>query len=74
MSRCFAIGCKVQVPSSRFGCLKHWRMLPKPFQDEVWTAYRAKDRNRTLELARDAMEMVANLEKRYPPAGKKGSL
>lgn len=59
---CFAIGCKERIPSSRFGCRKHWFMLPKPFRDEVLAAYRSRDRDRTLELARNAMKMIAERE------------
>ena len=57
MSRCFAKGCDVRVPSRMFGCRRHWFNLPRPFRDEVWAAYAAKDRDRTLELLRDAHKM-----------------
>lgn len=61
-SHCFAIGCKVRVEPTKFGCREHWEMLPMPFQDEVWAAYRGRNRVRTLELARDAMVMVRVME------------
>jgi len=58
-SLCFAIGCKTIVSKERFGCRPCWRKLPKPFRDEVWSAYNKQDRNRTLELVRDAIKMSA---------------
>ena len=57
MTRCFAKGCKARIRSDRFGCLRHWRKLPKAFRDEVWAAFRAKNRIRTLELVATAYRM-----------------
>ena len=57
MSRCFAAGCNKRIPSNRFGCRYHWFKLPREFRNEVWAAYRAKDRARTLELVKQAHVM-----------------
>lgn len=32
--------CTEQVKPAAWGCLKHWRMLPKDLQREIWDAYR----------------------------------
>lgn len=37
---CHAIGCKAEVPPKLFMCLKHWRMVPKVGQDDIWKHYR----------------------------------
>ncbi len=37
---CHADGCKLEIPPRHLMCLKHWRMVPKPLQDEVWKHYR----------------------------------
>jgi hypothetical protein len=33
---CHAEGCEVAVPPKLLMCLKHWRMVPKHLQREVW--------------------------------------
>jgi hypothetical protein len=37
---CHATGCNVPVPPAMLMCRKHWFMVPKPIQNEVWRAYR----------------------------------
>lgn len=37
---CHARGCDKPVPPRLLCCLKHWRMVPKPLQDEVWLHYK----------------------------------
>lgn len=37
---CHAVGCKVAVPPKLLMCLRHWRMVPKALQAEVWRTYR----------------------------------
>lgn len=37
---CHAIGCLVPVRPQMLMCLKHWRMVPKGIQREVWRFYR----------------------------------
>lgn len=36
---CHARGCDAAVPPRMFMCRKHWRMIPKRMQDELWDAY-----------------------------------
>lgn len=36
---CHARGCKAQVPPAFFMCAKHWRMVPKTLQNQVWEHY-----------------------------------
>jgi hypothetical protein len=42
MRTCPAEGCGKAIPSARAFCLNHWRSLPKPLQDSVWTAWRRR--------------------------------
>lgn len=37
---CHAVGCKVNVPPKMLMCLRHWRMVPKALQAQVWATYR----------------------------------
>jgi hypothetical protein len=37
---CHAHGCKKLVPPKMLMCLKHWRMVPKFAQDDIWRTYR----------------------------------
>lgn len=36
---CHASKCETRVPRRMFMCRKHWFMLPKEMQDEVWATY-----------------------------------
>lgn len=36
---CHWPGCTQNVPPAKWGCTKHWRMLPKYLRDKIWTAY-----------------------------------
>lgn len=36
---CHARGCDKLVPPSMFMCRRHWFMLPRHMQDEVWEVY-----------------------------------
>ncbi len=38
--RCHAIECEARVPPDKLMCLKHWRMVPRDLQREVWRTYR----------------------------------
>ena len=38
---CAAKGCSTRVDSSKLMCPSHWRMVPRPTQDRVLTAWRA---------------------------------
>lgn len=37
---CHAIGCTTTCVPERLMCLRHWRMVPKDLQREVWRTYR----------------------------------
>jgi hypothetical protein len=36
---CHAYGCTTSVPPKMLMCLKHWKMVPKFAQDDVWATY-----------------------------------
>jgi hypothetical protein len=38
--RCHALGCLIHVPPEMLMCRKHWAMVPKAYQERVWTTYR----------------------------------
>lgn len=36
---CHWPGCTRQVPPSMWGCITHWKRLPKYLRDLIWTTY-----------------------------------
>lgn len=32
--------CKREVPPKMWGCITHWRKLPKHLRDKIWATYR----------------------------------
>jgi hypothetical protein len=68
MHLCHAENCTVEVPPRLLMCGKHWAMVPKPEQREVWRTYREgqeirKDPSREYLLAaRAAIRAVAQRE------------
>lgn len=67
---CHWPGCGKQVPPARWGCLTHWRALPKRLRDRIWATYRPgqeSDLNPSaayLSVARDVQAWIARKEKR----------
>lgn len=61
---CHWPGCKAQVPPAKWGCLKHWRSLPKRLRDSIWSAYRpGQESSMTpsieyLKVAREVQEWI----------------
>jgi hypothetical protein len=37
---CHWPGCPQQVAPAKWGCYKHWMMLPAQLRAEIWNAYR----------------------------------
>lgn len=70
---CHAIGCSVSVPPKLLMCLKHWRMVPRALQQDVWKHYRPgqeidKQPSATyLQVAQAAINAVAAKEGRSAP-------
>lgn len=68
--RCHAIGCVKPVPPEMLLCHRHWRMVPKPIQQQVWRHYRpgqCDDKNPSEAwhlAANEAIRAVAQLEGR----------
>jgi hypothetical protein len=66
--RCHARGCNVPVPPRLLFCGRHWRMTPRPLQQEVLRHYRPGqeiDKRPTpayLTAMRRAIDAVGRLE------------
>lgn len=66
---CHAIGCSTTVPPKIFMCLKHWKMVPKVGQVDIWRHYvpgqeRRKDPTSDyLKAAQRAQAMVLMKER-----------
>jgi hypothetical protein len=37
--KCHAVGCQKVIPPRLLMCLKHWRMVPKEMQADIWKTY-----------------------------------
>ncbi len=37
---CHARGCEKSVPPKMLMCLRHWHMVPRDLQREIWHTYR----------------------------------
>lgn len=65
---CHATRCNVKVPPKMLMCLKHWKMVPRALQREVWAAYvpgqeiRKDPTDQYLEVQRRAVEAVERRE------------
>lgn len=57
MTRCFARGCGARIPAHMLMCKTHWRMVPKPIQDDVWRTYKAGPK-RTGHMTDDYIEAI----------------
>jgi hypothetical protein len=61
---CHWLGCNAQVPPAKWGCYRHWLMLPRRLRSAIWDAYRpGQESNRTpsiqyLALAREVQEWI----------------
>lgn len=58
---CHWPGCTKQVPPAKWGCLKHWRMLPKQLRDLIWRAYQP-GQEITLTPSRDYIEAARQVQ------------
>jgi hypothetical protein len=65
---CHALRCETSVPPKMFMCLKHWRMVPRLLQSEVWATYvpgqevRKDPTDEYLEVTKRARRAVAERE------------
>jgi hypothetical protein len=66
--RCHTKGCTVAVKPEMLMCLRHWRLVPKTIQREIWRTYRPgqcddRDPSRAWHDAADAaIRWVAEME------------
>lgn len=64
---CHARGCNTSVPPKMFMCRKHWFMIPKAMQDELWDAYvpgQEVRKDPSSEYIEVAMRLVRYVEER----------
>lgn len=61
---CHWPGCEVQVPPAKWGCLKHWYMLPIALRKKIWAAYEpgqeliASPSTEYIAVAREVQEWI----------------
>ena len=53
-TRCGAARCGEIISATKMFCVDHWKQLPEHIQDEIYGAYRKRDRIRSLELCLEA--------------------
>src|SRR4029077_778924 len=62
---CHWPGCETTVPPAMWGCLTHWRKLPKQLRDRIWAPFRpGQEPNLSpsrayLEAATEVQEWIA---------------
>jgi hypothetical protein len=62
---CHWPACERQVPPAMWGCLPHWKRLPKDLQTRIWQAYQPgqeKDMRPSeeyIQVARDVQDWIA---------------
>lgn len=57
---CHWPGCTHQVPPAMWGCLAHWRKLPKRFRDRIWETYRP-GQEKTLTPSREYLDVALEI-------------
>jgi len=63
---CHWPGCDEQVPPARWGCRRHWLMLPRYLRDKIWDAFRpGQERDMSpsrsyLAAAREVQDWIAS--------------
>lgn len=63
---CHWPGCTKQVPPARWGCFKHWMMLPTYLRHKIWAAFRpGQEKTMTpsaeyVAVARETQEWIKN--------------
>jgi hypothetical protein len=61
---CHWPGCDRKVPPAKWGCIKHWYMLPIGLRNKIWVTFRpgqeiSKTPSRTyVEVAREVQEWI----------------
>lgn len=75
MSTCPAAGCSLEIPFTMLMCRRHWALVPKPIQTEVYRAYTEHRRRHTYsaaiahaDICRHAVFAVAKIEGKVIPA------
>lgn len=58
---CHWPGCSAQVPPAKWGCLAHWRRLPKRLRDRIWAAY-SPGQERTLSPSREYLQVADEVQ------------
>ncbi len=43
--KCHAIDCDSHTPPKLFMCRRHWNMVPRAMQTQIWDTYRAGQEN-----------------------------
>lgn len=67
---CAAPGCTAVVAYDKLMCIGHWKALPKPIRDKVWSTWR--DVHRRPEEYREAREEAVDWHRKNG-SGRQGS-
>lgn len=65
---CHWPGCDAEVPPAKWGCYKHWMMLPKRLRDTIWDAYEPGQEaslTPSREYVREAREVQAWIKEHH---------
>lgn len=68
---CHWPGCQKQVPPAKWGCPRHWFMLPADLRQAIWQAYRPGqeiDQRPSPDYVDVAKRVQAWIAQHHPPA------
>lgn len=68
-NRCGALRCSKPIKPDFLMCGVHWALVPQALKDEVWAAYRAGDREASLDACLKATLAVAEIESEMEAEG-----
>lgn len=63
MRRCPVRKCGNVIETKNAMCKSHWRMVPKPMRDEIWGAYKRRDRASSISLILAACRDIERKER-----------
>ena len=58
---CHWPGCEAQVPPAKWGCYKHWMMLPMYLRHAIWDAYEPGQEAR-MDPSRDYIRVAREVQ------------
>lgn len=59
---CHWPGCEEQVPPAKWGCYRHWMLLPKRLRDAIWAAYKPGQEKTMMRPSREYVRVAQEVQ------------